>query len=135
MATAMPQILSCPGSAGDLLVFPRSLGYRHYAVNVGDDEIVHVTSFGGLNSLNIVDGIAGQVCCTNPNVAVVKKEKFKDVYKKGDKVYVEERCDGALSRAEIVMRALSKVGEKGYNVLWQNCEHFARWCCYGEAKS
>ena len=36
---------------------------------------------------------------------------------------------------EIVKRANSKVGEKGYNLLLNNCEHFARRCCHGEWKS
>lgn len=32
---------------------------------------------------------------------------------------------------EIVEKAILKIGEIGYNVLWKNCEHFAAYCRYG----
>mmetsp|Transcript_89530 Transcript_89530/g.252266 ORF Transcript_89530/g.252266 Transcript_89530/m.252266 type:complete len:204 (+) Transcript_89530:50-661(+) len=32
-------------------------------------------------------------------------------------------------------RALSKVGEDGYNVFSSNCEHFAEWCATGQPRS
>ena len=32
---------------------------------------------------------------------------------------------------DIVREALSRIGEIGYNVLWNNCEHFASYCRYG----
>lgn len=34
-----------------------------------------------------------------------------------------------------VKAALSRVGEKGYNILNNNCEHFANECYFGEKKS
>ena len=125
----------CPGSAGDLIVFQRAT-YKHYAVNVGNGEIIHLTSAGELSCFNVVVGIAGHICSTNPSIAVIKKEKYNAFYKEGDKVYVEQHCcKNRLPILEIVKRANSKVGEKGYNLLLNNCEHFARWCCYGEWKS
>ena len=30
---------------------------------------------------------------------------------------------------------MSKLGRIGYNVLFDNCEHFASWCRYGLSKS
>ena len=37
------------------------------------------------------------------------------------------------SEKEIILdRALSRLGDIGYNILWKNCEHFASWCRYGE---
>ena len=32
------------------------------------------------------------------------------------------------SENEIVRRAYSRIGEKGYYLIFNNCEHFARWC-------
>ena len=122
----------CPGSAGDLIVFQRAT-HKHYAVNVGNEEIVHLTSAGELNSFNVVLGIAGHVSSANSSIAVIKKEKYNAFYKEGDKVYVEKR--GRLPVWEIVERATSKVDEEGYDLLFRNCEHFARWCCCGEWKS
>lgn len=34
-----------------------------------------------------------------------------------------------------VARAESKLGEPGYNLVGNNCEHFATWCCTGRATS
>ena len=39
------------------------------------------------------------------------------------------------SEQEIVKRAKSKLGEQGYNILFQNCEHFVTWCRYGKESS
>ena len=39
------------------------------------------------------------------------------------------------SGEETAERARSKIGMGGYDLLCQNCEHFAVWCKTGEAKS
>ena len=36
------------------------------------------------------------------------------------------------STEEIVKRAESELGKKGYNILFKNCEHFVTWCRYGK---
>ena len=122
---------ACPGLAGDLIVFQRTI-YKLYAVNVGNGEIVHLTSSAeGMNSSDAVLGIAAHICSANPENAVIKKEKYEDFYKEGDIVYVEELEDGHLPRPVIVKRAKSRIGQRGYDLLNYNCEQFARWCCYG----
>ena len=126
---------SCPGSVGDLIVFQRQYGlYNHYGVRVENDEIVHLTSARGLNTSDVFHGIiAGKIySTTNPSIGVIEKEKCSALYKEGDKLYAEH-C--SLPTREILDRANSKVGEVGYNLLSNNCEHFARWCCDGERKS
>ena len=37
-------------------------------------------------------------------------------------------------RWQIVARALARVGDKGYNLLLSNCEHFALWCVTGQVR-
>lgn len=37
--------------------------------------------------------------------------------------------------AEIQRRCLSKLGEKNYHVVLNNCEHFANWATTGEHRS
>lgn len=39
------------------------------------------------------------------------------------------------SAQETVERARSRIGERGYNLLLNNCEHFAVWCKTGVEKS
>ncbi len=36
---------------------------------------------------------------------------------------------------EIIKTAENSLGEKGYNILHNNCEHFVNRCVFGEAKS
>ena len=36
---------------------------------------------------------------------------------------------------EIIDEAVKSIGEGGYNVISNNCEHFANRCVFGEAKS
>jgi len=43
--------------------------------------------------------------------------------------------NGGLDAADVVARALGRVGEPGYDVLFNNCEHFATWCRTGRAQS
>lgn len=52
-------------------------------------------------------------------------------------VYVYDRKEKRAKRKddEIVQFALSKVGEGGYDLLRNNCEHFANLCVFGVAKS
>jgi hypothetical protein len=42
------------------------------------------------------------------------------------------RCDPPI---EVVSRARSRLGERDYDLVGMNCEHFVRWCKTGEAKS
>lgn len=43
------------------------------------------------------------------------------------------RHPNASPSADIIRRAESKLGTGYYNVAFNNCEHFARWCVYGHA--
>jgi hypothetical protein len=131
----MASSLFCPGYPGDLLIFQRP-GYKHYAVNVGNGYIVHVTSEDA-TSAGVVGASTGVCCSSNFDLAVIKKERYRDFKNPEDQVFVEKtwKEKTALQRSEIIHRALSRIGETGYNLLFRNCEHFARWCRYGEDKS
>jgi len=37
-----------------------------------------------------------------------------------------------MSASKIIEKAKSMLGTIGYNVLWNNCEHFAAFCRYGK---
>lgn len=40
-----------------------------------------------------------------------------------------------VSADEVIKRAESRLGERAYKLLLNNCEHFATWCVTGKAKS
>ncbi|XP_031572204.1 phospholipase A and acyltransferase 1-like [Actinia tenebrosa] len=126
----------CPGSPGDLIAFTRLKGfYHHYAINVGNGYIVHLSgsSTNELQKCFEASFLRSGRC----EIAKVKKEKCADVVKPGSKHIENKPWKGKkpLPANEIVERALSKVGTSGYNLLYKNCEHFARWCRYGEEDS
>ena len=68
--------------------------------------------------------------------ACIRKATLDD-FSKGEEMQIETRCAESFSRKETVMRALNAVGtEKGkYALPWNNCEHFANWCRYGQKRS
>ena len=52
-------------------------------------------------------------------------------FAEGDRLYLVN--EGTIySPAEIVYRAASRLGEDNYNIIFNNCEHFATWCRLGE---
>ncbi|KAL3870948.1 hypothetical protein ACJMK2_038973 [Sinanodonta woodiana] len=122
---------------GDTIEFPRGC-YSHWAVYIGNDKVVHLT--GGDNdgnNGNVNSGHIFTICGQTFNKALVKLDDFCNVAL-GSKAKVnlnKDRNMRPLSKDKIVERALSKIGEIEYNVMWSNCEHFASWCRYGKEKS
>lgn len=122
---------------GDLIEFPRG-PYSHWAVYIGNEEVVHLS--GDDN-----DGINGQVDASHFftisgqrfGKAIVKVENFWNVVD-GTKAKINNTKDKKykpLPKSEIIKNALERIGRVGYNVLFENCEHFASLCRYGESKS
>ncbi len=47
-----------------------------------------------------------------------------------------ERFNGnQTERRSAIKRAVSKIGEKGYNLIWNNCQHYASFVQYGQKYS
>jgi hypothetical protein len=64
------------------------------------------------------------------SAAVVREGTFEEL-RGGGRVEII-RYGRSYAPAEIVRRAQSRLGERGYHLVWSNCEHFARWCVTGE---
>ena len=106
---------------GDVLSVNRGI-YKHYGVYVGNDTVVHFSGGEGFE-------LSAKRAC-------IRKTSLEN-FRKNDEIQIETRCCESYSRKETVMRALDAVGtEKGkYALPWNNCEHFANWCRYGEKRS
>ena len=106
---------------GDVLSVNRGI-YKHYGVYVGNDTVVHFSGGEGFE-------LSAKRAC-------IRKTSLEN-FQKNDEIQIETRCCESYSRKETVMRALGAVGtEKGkYALPWNNCEHFANWCRYGEKRS
>ena len=115
---------------GDHICFDRIL-YTHHAIVESVDELNgEVTVIEYSNS-------AKQFCCDNstppknPGLAVVVRRKFK---LENESVYVIEH-DRCYDPETVVSRAKSKLGERNFNPVSNNCEHLALWCKTGISSS
>jgi hypothetical protein len=102
-------------SAGSHLMSPRKF-YIHHGIYLGDGKVAH---YSGLSaSLQ-----AGPIEVTD-----------LDRFGNGSSIWVhQEQC--AFSSDEIIVRAMSRVGESQYKILSNNCEHFCNWCINGKSYS
>ena len=89
------------------------LGYRHHGVYVGDGRVVHYAGFSNRWR-------AGPI-----------EEVSLSTFALGHPVHVVAHSDRAYSPQEVIARALSRVGERNYRLLTNNCEHFSNWCVSG----
>jgi hypothetical protein len=102
-------------AAGDHLYLYRNFNgvpFVHHGIDCGDGTAIHY-----------------QGKLKNSTVTRVPLSYFE-----GETIYVKEY--GKTDDPEIVIsRAESRLGENGYNVFGNNCEHFAYWCKTGQHHS
>jgi RNAse (barnase) inhibitor barstar len=91
--------------------------YQHYGVYIGNGNVIHFAPHEG-QEISMENGIIHETTL----------EKFLN----GRALQIEANIGRKFSENEIVQRARSRLGEKGYNLLTNNCEHFALWCVTGE---
>ncbi|XP_053266424.1 phospholipase A and acyltransferase 3-like [Podarcis raffonei] len=109
------------------------IGYQHWAIYVGDGYVVHLTAADeGIGSSPSIPLSA------NTKKAVVKKEKLSKVAGNDYWMVNNEKDRKYKPRpvCEIISTANEYVGMKiDYNVVMQNCEHFAAILRYGQPYS
>lgn len=86
-------------------------GFYHHGIDGGDGTVVHMSREHG-------------------GIVHTPYSVFAD----GKKVHIEN-SRMTFERNEVFERALSRVGEGGYHLVNNNCEHFANWCRNGKQKS
>ena len=91
--------------------------YQHYGVYIGNGNVIHFAPHEG-QEINMENGIIHETTL----------EKFLN----GRSLKIDINIKPLFSENEIVQRARSRLGDKDYNLLLNNCEHFARWCVTGE---
>ncbi|XP_013414686.1 protein FAM84B-like [Lingula anatina] len=108
---------------GDLVEFQRSWLFSHWAVYIGNEEVVHFIerNSGGVFSSSSERSMTG----------VVRRDSFWTVAGRS-KAFKNNRRDAKYSCDVIVTRALSKLGVSEFNLFLRNSEHFVAWCRYGE---
>jgi hypothetical protein len=107
--------------AGTHLVIYRR-GYTHHGIYLGDGRVVHY---------------AGRIKYPQGLVEEISLEEFSE----GRALRAQKRQTGRFNgneifnANEIVRRARSRLGERRYDLLRNNCEHFCNWCRLGENRS
>ena len=95
-------------------------GYTHHGIYVGAGKVVH---YSGL-----ADGLSkGGICETTIEEFSVNRAEITVITHTNP--YVQ------FTPIEIVKRARDRIGENNYNIIFNNCEHFATWCATGAASS
>ena len=123
MSTAPgPQATGNPGLSaafrrGDHLRAGRPGGYHHDGIYLGIGQVIHLTSIPG-------EGTAGARVRIDP----------LEVFASGRPVTARPYA-GNHDPDAIITRALSQFGEGNYHLLFNNCQHFARWCATGDRVS
>jgi len=92
------------------------VGYTHHGIYVGEGKVVHYT---GLFSSK--HGLVEEVELTD--------------FAAGRSVTVLACANARFTHREIIARARSRLGERRYDLLANNCEHFCAWCITGEGRS
>lgn len=100
---------------GDHIKVWRSF-YWHHGIDCGDGTVVH---------------LSGEP--TRPFDAVVRCVAREEFLRGGEARVVPHREPLPIETA--VARALGCLGQRGYSVVWNNCEHFVRWCVVGRHES
>lgn len=117
---------------GDLVEISRGI-YSHWAVYSGDGNAIHLTGIAGPSNSDSNASHLFYVSGVSFAKAAVIEEPLSSI-----KGYSTARKNNRLfwrsdpfPGNEIVQRARSQIGPVEYNILWNNCEHFAKWCRYG----
>ena len=100
-------------AAADHLQVPRQHGlFQHHGIDLGDGTVAHY--------------LEGRQILRSP------LEEFS----RGLPISVVPYAANACSPAGITLRrAMGRLGEQNYNLLFNNCEHFAHWCKTGRHRS
>jgi hypothetical protein len=92
----------------------------HCGIYESDDSVIHFAPANGSK--------------TKKN-AVIHRSTLTEFAKSSPVIVIEFSPEKCLPPEESIRRAYSRLGENAYNLVLNNCEHFAIWCKIGEHRS
>jgi len=108
--------------AGDIIVADRIL-YQHYGIYTGNGRVIHYSDKNRDFGADIK----------------VRETSLKKFAKNGKfKIAIPAETGNGYEQftpEETINRAKSRLGEKHYDLIFNNCEHFTSWCKTGDSKS
>lgn len=98
--------------------------YHHYGIFVSEEEVIQF-------------GLPDNVSRPADEVAVLATDVYTFLNGGSIEVGVPDKEERRRQRdpETVVSLARSRIGEKGYDILHNNCEHFVNDCAFGEATS
>ena len=108
---------------GDILIVNRKL-YKHYGIYAGNKTVIHYAALNGDFGDNICIHETPLEQFAHEDEIIVGR--FSESFLRTHTLYSAE---------ETVNRARSRLGEQRYNLVTNNCEHFALWCKVGISES
>ncbi|GAB5405916.1 MAG: hypothetical protein Aurels2KO_41470 [Aureliella sp.] len=97
--------------------------FHHHGIDAGDGTVIHLVGIGGRR---VALGDRDDFC--------VRRDSMED-FASGEPVHTVTYGDEARSPDQIVASAEGMVGTANYNLLDNNCEHFATHCVTGKGTS
>lgn len=88
----------------------------HHGIDFGDGTVIHFTG--------------DQRDEKNAKIIRTTLQEFLN----GKELVIVNHKD-CLEPSEVVRRAIWRLGDRGYGLIFNNCEHFANWCKIGERES
>lgn len=112
-----------PPKYGDIIRVKQQF-YYHYGIFVSEENIIQ---FGYRDNSDISPD---EICVVSTDISQFSQGEIVEAQKL---THREEKT--RKPPEEIVAVATSRLGERGYNILSNNCEHFVNECTYGEKRS
>lgn len=116
MSASFPILLETVVVAPGTELVVNRIGYRHHGIYLGDGLVIHY---------------AGRIRHSHGLIETISLRAFVG----RRHVRVGRRPTQPLQGEEIVRRARSRLGERRYDILRNNCEHFSSWCYTAEGRS
>jgi hypothetical protein len=99
-------------------------GFSHHGIDIGDGQVVHFDSTPWRKLLGLdTAGRPAMIKC----VSVEEFAHHRDIF-------VRDYNPDSVPEV-VATRACSRIGERGYHLFQNNCEHFAVWCKTGLSDS
>lgn len=134
---------------GDVIGVSRKGLYEHYAIYMGNDRVIHYcgegNDFGGRVSVH--EAPLSEFIKDSKNYFVVWFDEGRPIKLQSRTTFLFNSTADlysskynrlkrrTYSAEDTIKRAQSRIGEEKYNLVSNNCEHFAMWCKTGVSES
>lgn len=95
--------------------------YYHFGIYMGDDTVIH---FAGPDALTLTD--ASQAAIRRDSLDHFAMGKPLEVREYSLRERLKKR-----SPKKIMAAAVAELGHTGYDIIYNNCEHFVNKCAFG----